>query len=166
MQTPALILALDDDHCLAAWDRTLIQIWSRATTEMAASSMCSVAREFTLKHPRGSSGLFIVENASAVPGAGARRAFSRFTRESASKMVCCAVVPEGGGFRSATVRSVVFGLGVLLKPSPYKFAADVDAATSLLAPNLSDGSGGRDKLRIAVTDVRARMNQSRFLRSA
>jgi hypothetical protein len=167
VQTPALILAVDDDHCIAAWDRTLIQIWRRATTDRAASNMYTIARAFTAKHPRGANGLFIVESASEIPGAGARREFARFTQECVSKMACCAVVPEGGGFRAATVRSVVFGLGALLKPAfPYKFAADIDAATNLLAPNLSDGWGGREELRHAVTDIRARLDAPQLRRSA
>lgn len=156
MDTPALIHAVDDGHCIATWDRTLIQIWRRATTEQAAANMCGIARTFAAKHRDGINSLFIVEPASDIPGSGARSNFTRFTRETAVKATCCVVVPEGGGFRAALVRSIVIGLATLLRePFPYKFVSDVDAAITMLGPHVDPLAGGRDGLRRALTGLRA-----------
>jgi hypothetical protein len=161
VDTPALIHAVDAGHCIATWDRTLIQIWRRDTTEQAGANMCGIARTFAAKHRNGINSLFIVEAASEIPGSGARTNFTRFTRETAVKAACCVVVPEGGGFRPALVRSIVIGLATLLRePFPYKFVGDVDAAIDLLGPHVDPQAGGREGLRRAVTSLRAKIASS------
>lgn len=162
VDTPALIIADDADHCLATWDRTFIQIWRRATSERAVGNMCAAARSFAAKHPEGFNLLFIVEPASEIPGSAARAEFARCTKETVARATCAAVVPEGGSFRSALVRSIVVGLTTLLRQSfPYKFVDSLDAAIDLLGPHLSPAAGGRDALRRAVTDLRARITPAK-----
>lgn len=167
MDKPATILTVDADHCLATWDRTLIQIWRHATTEAAAANMCSVARTFGAGHPDGATLLFIVEKTSEIPGAGARAAFARFTRETAGQMVCCAMVPEGGGFRPAIIRSVASSVATLLRQSlPYQFAESVDGGIKLLERHLTASPGGHEGLRRAVRELRARIELSPSIRSS
>jgi hypothetical protein len=162
VETPAAIQVDDADYCIATWDRTLIIIFRRETPESAATKVCSAGRALLAKHGAGASVLFIVEAASAIPGSGARSEFARFTRETAAKVACCVVVPEGGGFRSALVRSIVVGLAALLRQSfPYRFVDDLDSAIRLLGPHLSPTSGGHEALRAAMIDLRARLARAK-----
>jgi hypothetical protein len=164
VDAPAIILTVDPDHCLATWDRTLIQIWRRATTEKAVANACAVARTFAAKDPRGTTLLSIVERTSDIPGAKARAEFARFGKESARRMACCVLVPEGGGLRLAIVRSVAASLAALTGQAfPYQFSEDVDAALTLLRPHLAPSAGGPDALRRALITARAQIARTTSL---
>jgi hypothetical protein len=162
MEMPAAIQVDDADYCIATWDRTLLIVFRRETSESCAAQVSAAGRTLLAKHGVGAGVLFIVEAASAIPGSGARAEFARFTRETAAKVACCVVVPEGGGFRSALVRSIVVGLAALLRQAfPYRFVDDVDSAIRLLGPHLSPTSGGHEALRAAVIDLRARLARAK-----
>lgn len=156
METPAVIHADDGDYCLATWDRTLIMIWRRASKESAVTKACALGRTFAAKHGDKITVLVIVEPESEIPGSEARAEFARFARETGTKAACCVVVPEGGGFRSALVRSIFGGIGALLRQAfPFKFAESIDAALKLLEPHFSPAAGGAEALRRALGKMRA-----------
>lgn len=151
----ATILTADHDHCIAAWNGTLIQIWRRATTAAAAQKMSETARAFAASRRDEITILFIVEADSEVPGDQARKALKQFLSDIGPRTSCMVVVPEGGSFRAATVRSIGVALGVVFLRFPMKFAATVEEGTAMLAPHLPPGPAGAEGLRAAVTRLRA-----------
>jgi hypothetical protein len=103
--------AVDADHGVAIWNRTLILIWRGRVSESAMLATNNAARRFVAE-PGPASCLFIVESGSPPPEGTARKALATFSREIAAQMVLAVVVAEGGGFRAALVR----GVGLALRP--------------------------------------------------
>lgn len=154
---PATILTLDRDHCIAVWNRTLIQIWRRATTAAAAQQMCETARTFAASQPDKISILFVIEAASEVPGDQARKGLTKFLGEVGPRTSCMVAVPEGGSFRAAIVRSIGVAAGAVLLRFPLKFAATVEEGIDTLAPDLPPAPAGVEGLRSAVAQLRAHL---------
>jgi hypothetical protein len=149
-----LVRTVDRDHCVATWDRVLLQVWRLSTTAEAIENLYTVTRAFMAQERRPISSLAIVESTSPPPSDAVRKALSKYYRELAPKMNAAIVVAEGGGFRAAIVRGVGLTLSMLApKKLPFTFLGDVNEAAQLLAPNLSS-TAGAEGLLSAVQDTR------------
>jgi hypothetical protein len=149
------IRTLDEDHCVATWDRALIQIWMGNVTSANVENLASVARAYLDQRRMPISSIAIVEPTSPPPSDHVRRELSSFYRELAPRMKEQIVVAEGSGFRSALVRGVGLTLSTLAPRSlPFKFVSTVRDATFMIGPHLSPTSGGGDGLQSAIDDVR------------
>jgi hypothetical protein len=158
VQTPATLRELDADHCIATWNRTLIQIWRRGWTASAMAEARRIGRLFIAEQPQPIALLLIVEASAQVPSAPARKELGQFIEETASAMACAVVVSEGGEFRAAVVRAVKDSLQHVMRgPGFYKFAATVDEAVDHMAPHLGPAPGGPEDLRQALTALRAQI---------
>jgi hypothetical protein len=161
VSTPPDVRSIDHDHCIAAWDRVLIQVWRGEATLEAAQSLLKIGKVFLTQHPGyPCNSLSIVESRSPPPNDKVRQLLSACYRELAPGMRHQIFVAEGSGFRAALVRGV--GLTVsTFAPSllPFKFAASVDEAAITIAPGLSVKAGGADGLRSAVAGLRVKLDQ-------
>ena len=149
------IKALDRDHCIALWDRVLIQVWHFSTTTRAVTALDTVTREFIARCDAPISSIAIVERTSPPPADDVRKLLAKFYREHAPRMKEQIVVADGGGFRSAMVRAVGVTLSALAPNAlPFRFVGAVAEATKLVAPHLSSAAGGDAALRRVVDGVR------------
>jgi len=155
----ATILSLDRDACVACWGNTLIQVWIKLTDEDVMKRTSDVARNFAAGQNGQITLLSIIERKSVVPTDGARKVRGQFFEDTSEKIVCMAIVPEGGELRSSIVRSVGVSEGLPVYRFPMKFVANTDAAIDVLAPYLTAASGGADGLRAAVTNLRAQIRE-------
>jgi hypothetical protein len=136
--------AIDKDHCVATWDRVLIQIWRAETPVEAVIRLDRIAHTFMAAEPRRISSLAIIEATATPPNHVARAALSKFYRELSPEICAAIVVAEGGGFRAAFVRGVGITLSTLApRALPFKFVGTVTEATALLAPYLSTTGGNK-----------------------
>jgi hypothetical protein len=151
---------IDVNHCIATWDRVLIQVWRGEATTEAAQVLMKAGRLFLAEHPGVQcNSLSIVESRSPPPNDKIRQALSACYRDFAPRMKHQIFVAEGSGFRSALVRGV--GLTVsTFAPSllPFKFAASVDEAAMVIAPSLSTTAGGAEGLKGAVRSLRDKLD--------
>jgi len=146
---------MDKDHCVALWDRVLIQIWHLATTASAVAQLEQIARGYIAQVNSPISSIAIVERSSPPPGDEVRALLSKFYRDLAPQMSQQIVVADGGGFRGAIVRAVGLTLSTLSPATlPFRFVGSVSEATALVAPFLSPKAGGEPALRRTLEDVR------------
>jgi hypothetical protein len=154
----AVFRARDAGHCVATWYGVFLVIWRLETAASAVANMNRVLRAFMEEHPDPRTMVMIVESTSRVPGAGARSEFAVLSRDLVPKMALAVAVPEGGGFRVATVRSVAIALTVLLPHKvPFKFVDTVDQASAAIAPHLSAATGGAAAFTRAVVAMRNKL---------
>lgn len=150
-----VVRVIDKDHCVALWDRVLIQIWHLATTASAVAQLEQIARGYISQLNSPISSIAIVERSSPPPGDEVRALLSKFYRDLAPQMSQQIVVADGGGFRGAIVRAVGLTLSTLSPATlPFRFVGSVSEATSLVAPFLSPKAGGEPALRRVVEGVR------------
>ncbi|AKF04803.1 hypothetical protein [Sandaracinus amylolyticus] len=151
---------LDADHCLATWDRVLIQVWRGPMTMENLAGLERVARSFLAEQPAGAkvSTISIIERTSPPPTDEVRKGMSRVYRDLTSSMDHAIIVPEGGGFRAAIVRGVGVALSSLSpKALPFKFVDTIRSAAVMVAPQLTPGAGGAGELEAAIERVRAKV---------
>lgn len=158
---PPRIRSIDRNHCVATWDRVLIQVWRGEATLEAAQELLQLGRAFLLENrDQGCCSLSIVESRSPPPTEKVRPILSACYRELAPGMRHQIFVAEGSGFRSALVRGV--GLTVsTFAPSllPFKFAASVDEAAATIAPQLTPKAGGAEGLKAVVASLRVHLDE-------
>jgi hypothetical protein len=158
VQVDAVFRARDADHCVATWHTVFIVVWRFETAASAVANMNRVLRAFMEEHPGPLTMVMIIEPTSRVPGAGARSEFAVLSRDLVPRMALAVIVPEGGGFRVATVRSVAIALTVLLPHKvPFKFVDTVDQASAAIAPHLQEATGGAAAFARAVAAMRAKL---------
>jgi hypothetical protein len=150
-----IVRVVDKDHCVAVWDRVLVQIWHFATTVSAVAQLDTIARAYIAQVKAPISSIAIVERTSPPPGDEVRALLSKFYRDLAPQMSQQIVVADGGGFRGAIVRAVGLTLSTLSPGTlPFRFVGSVQEATALVAPHLSTGAGGEMALRRIVEGIR------------
>ena len=163
VQARADILVSDDDHVVATWGRTFIQIWRGPPTGKTSAKINQLATQFVAGEPFPATSLFIVEAQSPSPDDETRRNFATFSRDIVSWMKLALIVSEGGGFRGALVRAVGVALTTILPHrSNFKFVNEVETAAQLLGPHLMPGSGGPPALLRIVEEVRAHIGESKI----
>jgi hypothetical protein len=149
------IRTADPNHCVATWDRVLLQVWHFEVTPAAVIDLERVARDLIALKGNAISSLAIVEASSPPPGDVVRQSLSKFYRDLAPQLNTAIVVGEGGGFRGAIVRSVGVALSMLApRALPFKFVGSVSEATTLVAPHLSLLAGGAASLEEIIVDLR------------
>ena len=150
-----IIRVIDKDHCVALWDRALVQVWHFATTASAVAQLDAIARAYIAQVKAPISSIAIVERTSPPPGDEVRALLSKFYRDLAPQMSQQIVVSDGGGFRGAIVRAVGLTLSTLSPNTlPFRFVGSIPEATALVAPHLSKAAGGEAALRRVVEGVR------------
>jgi hypothetical protein len=155
-----IVRVIDKDHCVALWDRVLVQVWHFATTASAIAQLDTVARAYIAQVKGPISSIAIVERTSPPPGDEVRTLLSRFYRELAPQMSQQIVVADGGGFRGAIVRAVGLTLSTLSPGTlPFRFVGSVQEATALVAPYLTPRAGGEPALRRVLEGVREESRQ-------
>jgi hypothetical protein len=151
------IRIVDREHCVATWDRVLLQIWRLEVTQGAVDELYKIGRQFVSEHKEPLNMLTIVEPTSPAPSDKVRASLSGLYRELAPNMKEQIVVAEGSGFRSALVRSVGIALSTIAPRSlPFKFVSSVDEAASMIRPHLSP-KATVEHLHGAIRDIRAQM---------
>lgn len=162
VQARADIRVVDEDHVVATWGRTFIQIWRGPPTGKKSEKVNELANVFVDSGSFLATSLFIVEAKSPSPDDDTRRNFATFSRDVVSRMSLAVIVSEGGGFRGALVRAVGVALTTILPHrSNFKFVNDVETAAQLLGPYLPPGSGGPAAILRVAEEVRAQMNDAR-----
>jgi hypothetical protein len=151
-----VIRAIDRDHCVAVWDRVLVQVWHLATTPAAVRQLNVIARALLAETCSPISSIAIVEPTSPPPDDAVRTLLSKFYRDLAPRMNEQLVVAAGGGFRGAIVRAVGLTLSTLApRTLPFRFVGTLAEATALIAPHLSPAAaGGEASLRRVLDGVR------------
>ena len=158
VDTVPQIRALDPQHCVATWDRVLLQIWRREVTQEAVLKLRAVGEQFSAEIREPLSMLSIIEPTSPPPSEKLRTSISEFYRELAPRMKEQIIVAEGSGFRVALVRSVGLALSAIAPRSlPFRFVGSVTEASRMIEPHLSPRSGGAEALQRAIHAARAQI---------
>ena len=156
-----IIRTLDRDHCVATWDRVLIQVWRGAVTHEAVRDLERVAQTFLNEGgAKKISSVSLVERSSPAPTDEVRGELSKFYRELAPNAHEAIVVAEGSGFRGALVRGVGVTLSMLApRALPFKFVGSIPEATAAIAPHLTASAGGASGLQAALEEVRSELDR-------
>jgi len=158
VDTAPKIHSLDTHHCIATWDRVLLQVWRREVTAEAVRALHAIGKQFAAEIPDPLSMLSIIEPTSPPPSDKLRASISEFYRELAPRMKEQIIVAEGSGFRVALVRSVGLALSAIAPRSlPFRFVGSVTEAAAMIGPHLSPRAGGVDALQRAIGAARAQM---------
>jgi hypothetical protein len=151
----ARIVARDQDHCVAIWERVVIQIWYGETRVPAVQAM-SRACEDLLRTAQGDvSTVALIEASAPAPDHAGRKALADWSGRVAARFARAAVIAEGGGFRSSLVRGVGLAFTTLTPHRlPFKFFATVADAATYLGPSLSQPQAGPRDLETAISALR------------
>jgi len=160
--TKLVVHVADHAHAVGEYGNTLIQVWRGAPTPEGSAEVNRWAEALTSRAPNQETcSLWVVEPSSSPPDAGTRANLARFGKEIAPRMAMAVVVAEGGGFRSALVRSVGVALTRLIPhTAAFRFTNDVAAAIALLRPHLADPVNGGEALQKAVFELRSKIGQA------
>lgn len=161
MSTSWTIRTFDKNHCIATWDRVLIQVWYLDTTSLAVANLGKIARAFVAETKHPVSSIAIVERTSPGPAESVRAELSEFYKSMSPQLKEAIVVAEGGGFHGALVRGVGITLSMLApKALPFKFVSSVNEATAIIAPHLSPVAGGALGFQRTIDGLRAEIGKT------
>ncbi len=151
------ILDLDEDHCIASWQTTLLQVWSKVTRPEAIEEAMQHASQFA-QRDKHMVGLMIITAQSRPIDRLTHEKLDLLTKQLLEQSVALAFVYEGNDLLGAATRSLLvklqFGLD---RPTPYKFCRSVKEALTWLQANVSEERHGSLLGRTdAVNTVRAR----------
>jgi len=160
VSTEPIVRCLDRNHCVATWNRVLIQIWRGEATVEAAQRLVEVGHAFVAENTgHVCNALSIVESTSPPPGDKVRPLLTALFRELSPCTRHQMFVAEGSGFRSALVRGVGLAVSAIApKLLPFKFASNVEEAALTIGPSLPPIAGGAAALKLAVDAVRAKLD--------
>jgi hypothetical protein len=157
--TPARVLTVTDDHCIAIWRRFLVVVWRKDTTSPAVADFrAALTRLASETHEVAL--LTVVEPNAPPPPSDVRDALAAVLAEFGKLIKFSAVAFEGTGFRAAMVRGVVTGLTLLARmPYPHKVFAGVPEAARWLIPNVHrlGWHESMEELTTAVAELRHRV---------
>lgn len=136
------VAAVDSNHIVATWSRSVIAVWRNVTTADAVHAMRDTIQALGKRHPGGVTLLQLVEAHAVMPDSAARAALTDMLNTSRNVVKYSAVVYEGEGFKAAAVRGIVTSLTMLAKPPfPHRIFSTVDTAavwqTSEMRLNMS-----------------------------
>ncbi len=144
----------DASHVVAVWEKTLITVWFKDPSPDSVARMARIGARLVAESKEATF-LSVIEPTSGPPDDATRAELAKLTKDVVSKMAAAVIVTEGSGFRAAVVRGVGVALTVLAPHKvPFKFAATVSEAASILHPNLPMSAGGATGLRAAVEELR------------
>jgi hypothetical protein len=158
LDTDVKVLTATDDHIVALWQRTIIEIWRGVPTVEGVEGMISACEQVIAQYPKDTTFIAVLERTSPPPTEPVRKVLARWSSDVVPRMAVAALVSEGSSFRSAIVRGVGVAL-TLLAPHriPFKFCSSVNEGVGLLEPYLGRSRGGRDALVAAIEDTRSRL---------
>lgn len=140
MPTEPEIKLLEPDACLSRWRNVVVIVYRQSPTFSTAQRISALLAPLSSERPRSIAKLLIIEESCGLPAQSAREEFARSTERIALALSGVAVVPEGDGFHAAAARSVVTGIGMLVRQSrPLKIFALMGPAIEWLcatAPGL------------------------------
>jgi hypothetical protein len=141
------------DEVVAAWNNLLILIQRGEVTATTMAHFESAAKSILARH-KEMAVLMVIEPNSPPPSAEVRSTLSQILAVHRARNLRTVVVPEGGGFRSATVRGVGTALSLLApKAFAFTFGKSVEEAAAALAP-LVNSSGGAAGIVRTIADLR------------
>lgn len=154
-QLDCIIHTMDNDHCVAVWEQTIIHLWRYQPTLRTVTAMSDVCKDLIARKKTGITCLSIVERTSAAPSGPTRDALATWTKECVVHMAEAVIVAEGSGFRSALVRGVGVALtAVMPNKVPFHIVATVEEGAPHLAPHLPANADGAAGLLRAVVKLR------------
>ena len=133
-RTVVSVIETTRDHAIGWLPGAVIHVWRGATTE-AGVACVRTALEEAVRAPgdRPLVLIGVVEADAPMPDDRGRRLLSDGMREAAEEIAASALVFEGQSFKSAAVRAVMAGLGLLARaPYPLDVFSSVSAATQAL----------------------------------
>lgn len=147
------------DHCVATWHDVLIQIWRTGTSLQAARVVRATARRLAAERPGALATLVVIERGADMPSAEARAELSAMAVDQQARMVAAALVHEGNGFRTATVRAVMTGMMLVSRSAfPHKIFATVEEGSRWLRAEPRLDGRQLEELPEALRRLRARVS--------
>lgn len=145
------VLHHDDELFIGAWCDVTLIIWKRDTTVEGAEA-CARAVHATAAQNGGHSALLtLVPSKIPMPPREARQALGKALQSVGGELTASAVVHQGDGFRSAAVRLMVRGLGLLVETEyPHRIFSTVEQGAQWLVGQhgACDAASGRSLARI------------------
>jgi hypothetical protein len=125
---PPRVSEQTSDHTFGTWNHLVIVVWKHETTVSALRGSGALVRALAKERGFPVGLLTIVEDGAPLPSTEARKVAAEVLHGVPIKL--SAMVFEGQGFRAASVRGVITGIGLLARtPYPHRtFATVKDAA--------------------------------------
>jgi hypothetical protein len=135
-----LVIAYAAPSCVIAHIRNMtFSAWNTAPTAEHVQAFIELAQRLSATYPQNSNVTLVMRNAE-LPGADARALLEELTAQYARSIHSVALVIDGSGFWSSTIRSFLTGLH-LLRGNGYRckaFATPAEAIGWLLPPHNAD----------------------------
>lgn len=154
------ILSIDQDHCIASWDKVLIQIWRGPIVLEAVRNLLKFGHDFLLHHiDHACSSLSIFESTSPAPTESVRQALSACYREFTPRMRHQIFVAEGSAVRARLIRAVGLALSMMGPVIlPFEYASSVDEAALTIASAHSPDAPGAKALTATIAGLRIELD--------
>jgi hypothetical protein len=156
--TDVKVMTKADDHIVAMWQRTVIEVWRGVPTVEGSEAMMSACEQAIAQYPKDTSFIAVLERTSPPPTEPVRKVLARWSSDIVPRMAVAVLVSEGSSFRSAIVRGVGVAL-TLLAPHriPFKFCSSVEEGVGVVEPYLGKSRGGRAGLLTAIEQTRSQL---------
>ncbi len=154
MSSRPYILRRGDGILAAEIGNACVAIWRRDSTIPRFQIQRDALADVVARLP-GKAGFFcVVEETSGVPNDEVRTASSQMFDKHGANLRAIAMIIEGGGFRSAIVRSVAAGIVMLMgkRVTPISYFANVEAGAQWIGRYVDIGAVSNFKQQ--VEDVR------------
>jgi hypothetical protein len=161
---PPTIRSSDRTHVLAVWRGHVLGVWDERPHVHAARRFEALLLELLEAQPGRTAYLAMLPATLALPDADVRDAFARAGQRAGQRLTCIAAVVEGAGFRAASVRAMVTGIGLMARARfPLRCFASLDEAARWAASEL-ERAGGRlgtpAEVAEAFAPLRAQMREA------
>lgn len=134
----------DPDMAMGSWRHLFILVWRDNTTVEGVERLRRTFREWAADMEGPLALITVVQDNCPMPPADARTDLGRWLGEISDRVQASAVVYEGQGFRSASVRGVVTGLTMIARQAyPHKVFATVAEGAAWLG-TMASSRGVRD----------------------
>jgi hypothetical protein len=138
----------------AIWHNVLIHIQTGAATPASIPNLAAGAKSILLRH-RTFAFILVIEPQAPPPAHSIRKQLTDFLNEYQPKIIRAIVVPEGGGFRAATVRGVGTAVSLLApKAFNFSFCETIGDAAMKIGPVI-EPLGGAAALSQVIEQIRA-----------
>jgi len=136
---------------------TCVAIWRRKPHQATFNLQRSLLDDTVAAHPGKAKFLCVVEEGAPAPDDDIRKASADMVNQHGDKLSKVACVIEGEGFKAAITRTVLAGIGMVIrKRVPMKFFDSVDSAAAWLTE--AEGPSAAVDLRSQVRELRKQLD--------
>jgi hypothetical protein len=152
------VLLLSGGHIVVVRRHVAVAIWRRAMDATSARVAHEALRDVVQRHPGEAVYVNVIRARVPPPNDDVRRELGQMVRSGEGALRCAAIVAQGNAFVVSLVRSVVAGVGMIVRPTfPMKVFGEAPEAAAWIG-NLAGVPASAREVEIAIEEASAQLD--------